>query len=54
MEILHHGTEGTVLVKISRILAEDSKLNLKSILLAQAGDFQCCGWKSCGVCATET
>jgi len=54
MEILHHGTECTVLDKTARILVEGSKLKLKSILLAQAGNFQCFGWKSCGICGTET
>lgn len=54
MEILHIETECAVLDKTTRILVEGSKLNLKSILLAQAGEFQCRGWKSCGVFATET
>jgi hypothetical protein len=39
MEILHHGTQCTVLDKTARILVEGSKLKLKSVLLAQAGDF---------------
>jgi hypothetical protein len=54
IEIQHNGTECAVLDETTRILVEGSKLNLKSILLAEAGDFQCRGRKSCGVCATET
>jgi hypothetical protein len=38
----------------NRIIVEENKLKLKSILLDQAGDFQCHGLKCYGVCTTKT